>query len=612
MESFRPPPGYALDHAIGTTFSLNLTALLLAPMAFTMFALENEAGEARPDPLALLTAVRAHADRMAIFCQAGQISVPAHDQLLYSHLEDSVFEVTAPRGGVFHPKVWALRFSSDGPPARYRLLVMSRNMTFDRSWDTMLTLEGELKTRKTAIARNHPLGEFFETLPGMTLGRELPDRVGAAIEQTQHELRRVDFEDPEQLEIEAFWPLGLAEDGTNPDPFTGRMKRLLIMSPFVTPGFVKRLIEDSRNDVLISRPEALDGLDGDAREQFGQLKVLDDAVAEGQEADSHGDHDSSVELSGLHAKVYVADDGWRSRLWVGSANATQAAFERNVEFLVELGGMKSESGVSKLLEQSSDPRELVSLGDLLVDYVQSDLPHDTEAERLEQLASQLRVELAELGLVAEVEQRADGTYVVKLVQQQPGRELAQVAELTGWPTTQPEASAARPLDLSQTVVGEFVAVGVTSLTRFFAFKLIVEDGGTRHESRFVLNLPMIGEPSNRREAVLRSLLRNRGDVLRYLLFLLADDEAQATMMLTGLGRGTANNGDGPNFFSQPDLFEMLVKTLDRAPQRLDLISKLVEDLRSQASDGEELLPEGFDEVWGPIWAARQRIGYVSD
>ena len=44
------------------------------------------------------------------------------------------------------------------------------------------------------------------------------------------------------------------------------------------------------------------------------------------------------ELTGLHAKLYVADRGWKTHIWTGSANATDAAFKHNVEFLVELRG----------------------------------------------------------------------------------------------------------------------------------------------------------------------------------------------------------------------------------------------------------------------------------
>ncbi len=54
-------------------------------------------------------------------------------------------------------------------------------------------------------------------------------------------------------------------------------------------------------------------------------------------------------LEGLHAKTYVADAGWRARVWTGSANATDAAFHGNVEFLVELGGKKGHCGVDETI-----------------------------------------------------------------------------------------------------------------------------------------------------------------------------------------------------------------------------------------------------------------------
>ena len=34
-DALRPPGGYRVDHAVATTYSLNLTALLIAPMTFS-------------------------------------------------------------------------------------------------------------------------------------------------------------------------------------------------------------------------------------------------------------------------------------------------------------------------------------------------------------------------------------------------------------------------------------------------------------------------------------------------------------------------------------------------------------------------------------------------
>ena len=103
LESLRPPNGYELDHALGTTFTLDLMALLTAPMAFTLFDSEGEDGGPPTDPVTLLRAVREYGDRVTIFCQGGQIAVPPHDQLLFANLEGSIYQVNL-TGRLFHPK----------------------------------------------------------------------------------------------------------------------------------------------------------------------------------------------------------------------------------------------------------------------------------------------------------------------------------------------------------------------------------------------------------------------------------------------------------------------------------------------------------------------------
>ena len=74
VEALKPPPEMTLDIAVGTTFTLDLQALLVAPVSFALFSATAPGGES--DSLALLEAVRRHADRITIFCQAGCIAVP--------------------------------------------------------------------------------------------------------------------------------------------------------------------------------------------------------------------------------------------------------------------------------------------------------------------------------------------------------------------------------------------------------------------------------------------------------------------------------------------------------------------------------------------------------
>jgi hypothetical protein len=129
------------------------------------------------DPLALLEALRCYGDRFTVFCQSGQIRLPPKYPPLVIFLEPCIYEVRAPDpAGVFHPKVWALRFIAEDGAVRYRVLCLSRNLTFDRCWNTVIALDGEQSNRTNAIAANHPLADFVATLPNLALRKLAPQR----------------------------------------------------------------------------------------------------------------------------------------------------------------------------------------------------------------------------------------------------------------------------------------------------------------------------------------------------------------------------------------------------------------------------------------------------
>ena len=621
LESLRPPPGYALDCAVGTTFSLDLLALLTVPLAFTFFGWEDDADGKAENPLALLEAVRRHADRMSIFCQAGQIFIPKHHQLLFAHLEQSVFEVKPrePRR-VFHPKVWVLRLCSPSEPVLYRLLVLSRNLTFDRSWDVMLVLDGQVTDRKKAFAKNHPLGDFVAALPDLAV-RPVPRRIRSDIERVQAELRRVRFELPEGFEEVRFWPLGLG--GSPSWPFGGRVDRMLVISPFVSESCLTRLTESGEDHVLVSRLESLDVLDQGCLDPFSSVRVLSDGahpeplddIEEGDESgdtDSKGASEASTSLAGLHAKTYIADAGWKARLWTGSANATDAAFHGNVEFLVELVGRKGRCGVDAVLGQTEDN---VSLADLLQEYsppVEAP-PRDPVQERLEARVYATRRLLAEAGLVATVAP-VEGEDEYRLSLRVPERlplEIPPEVRARCWPITLKEAAAVTvpggPQDRPEArVLATFGPISFEALTSFFAFDLHSAEDSRTASARFVLNLPMEGTPKDRRQRILLSILQNRDQVLRYLLLLLAEGglDPRAALDLTRAVTGGDSEDRGGS--AGLPLLEALVRALHRSPEKLDQIARLVDDL-NETPEGRELLPKDFEAIWQPIWSVRKGL-----
>src|SRR3954470_6705466 len=68
LDVLAPPEGYALDHALGTTYTLGLLALLRVPVAAT--TLTGSGSEAAPvdTPFALLTALRRNAGKVSLYC----------------------------------------------------------------------------------------------------------------------------------------------------------------------------------------------------------------------------------------------------------------------------------------------------------------------------------------------------------------------------------------------------------------------------------------------------------------------------------------------------------------------------------------------------------------
>jgi hypothetical protein len=122
-----------------------------------------------------------------------------------------------------------------------------------------------------------------------------------------------------------------------------------------------------------------------------------------------------------------------------------------------------------------------------------------------------------------------------------------------------------------------------------------------------MNATLDGAPPDRQERILSSLLSDKGKVIRFMLLLLAEGGADRNSILIALQKSLSGNGDDDNMaVMRFPLFEALVRTLDRNPGKLDQISRLVQDLKRASMDG-EVLPEGFAEIWEPIWQAREAL-----
>jgi len=600
LEALRPPAGYQLDRAIGTTFSLDLQALLLAPLAFTLFGWQDSSNATGADPLALLQAVRSYAERIHIFCQAGQIAIPRPNQLLLAYLERSVFEVVAPdRRGIFHPKVWVLRFTpiQSGAAVSYRLLCLSRNVTFDRSWDTALVVDGQVIDRRYGFSVNNSLAEFMEALPGMAV-RPVPNVILDDVTLIQSELRKVDWQKPDGFTALAFYPLG--HRGRRSWPFNDGVERRLVVSPFLAPGTLERLSAVGQNHVLISRTQALEAVDPGVLGRFTTLYTLDQALEpEPDDADQAGAA-APYALTGLHAKLYVEEFGQEAHVWTGSANAT-TAFDHNVEFLARLSGPRVFCGVNAFLDNGRRGRGMMQLLHEFRPPAQAVMLDPVE-EKLEKRLQAGRQALVDGMLHGSVKPASgNNLFEIEVQCERTGMTLPARVSVSCWPISLP-ASDAAPVRLDQDPIARLGPLSLEALTAFLAFELTATEGNRSAAARFVLSVPLSGVPSERDSRLLRSMLQDRNQVLRFLYLLLAEGNADPQAVLEAFGERQGQRGTGGG--SGLPLLEAMLRALERNPRKLDAVGRFIEDLR-KTPEGRELLPPDLDAVWLPIVAARE-------
>ncbi len=616
LEGLRPPPGYRLRRAVGTSFVLDLMALLTVPLAFTYFDAHDDEGAPISNPVALLHALRRHAGNVAVFCQAGAIGVPHTDQPMLAFIEDSVFPVMPPtKGGIFHPKVWVLNFESGEGPAIYRVLCLSRNLTFARAWDTCLTLEGKFGTGRERFARNKPLADFLQELPELST-RSVPAELSGEIGRMAGEIEFVDFQAPGNFTDFRIHNFGLGGSSELPFPKGGKG---LVISPFLVASTLEKLIREHGLEILISRPDAIAEVVARSKcPSFPETCYVLNPGAGLDSQDSGNEHSDAglegpsfdedrIELTGLHAKLYLFEKNKKAYLFTGSPNATAAAYSHNVEVLIKLIGGRNDCGIDALLGSEDNPRH-DTLRSLLQKYP---IPEKVKPSGtnyvLQREVEQLAYAIAASNLTAKVTATDSGQHWdVSISGRLP--EIPDNGRVTAWPSTlrAGAAQAITGLSSDREELAIYRGLSLEALTGFFVFDICMRDGEDEFSLQFVAVGELVGLPVDRIETITQTVLSDRRRVMQ-LIFLILSGQGDdfAAMLGRAVGEETGEPGSGGGW-DQSALLESLLRSLDRDPARIDEAARLIADLQ-KTEEGNNLLPDGLEQIWGPVWQARQAL-----
>ena len=583
-----PPAGYNLDFAVGTTYSLNLDALVGASLALGLS--EETDSELMNNPVCLLEALRSTGDNVALFCEGGQIHMPNRVTPLYILLEKMVFSVKTPkRKGIaaypsFHPKFWLIRYRNNDGDLRYRVIVLSRNLTFDRNWDIAYYMDGHVTEDTTD--KNEPVCDFLRylaaQLPNTESGKDKARKIRALI----RELPNVIFEPAEKAFYDyEFIPNGVrrASGGVyqfdETDLFKDTFHEILIISPFLSGGVIRAfndrntrsLINDARY-MLITREMSLGRLKPEDVSHF-QIYTMRDAVIDGETAIS--DESQEIQKQDIHAKIYMIRKYSSSDLYLGSLNASHNAVYGNIEFMIRLRSKRRYLDLDKLAaslfgtekDGSDNPFQEVTLQTALIEE------EDEPTKALDAVVKEINRSNPSAAVHPEDEEYYSASVHFE------------ACDTKGYQISIRPLLSRRTEEFSRDVL--FTRLTITQLSEFYVIG--VSDGEQTAER--ILIIPTDGLPDDREKQVVSSVVNDRDCFYRYIAFLLGDDSILSMLEINNAGV-EADDTMSRQAYHVPALYEKMLQTAAVNPEKFKGIEYLMKTI---SEDG--IIPEDFKKLY---------------
>lgn len=581
-EILMPPENYVLEKAIATSYSLDLYTLLSIPIAL-FYSKNPDLKVTKNDSVEILSAIQKTEEIVSVFYQKGKLKIPEKFTELFAYVENAEPIVLDEPMSSFHPKIWILRFKhKKSKSIRYRLIVLSRNLTFDNSWDIAFTTDGEVEgTNKN---KNLELVDFVNFLYSKTK-KDTPQNF-------LKDLKKVNFDIPENIQEMLFHPIVLFKDAEIKSQYQNPIldedyDKLLIISPFIDKTTLDKFAEKPGKKYLFSRKEELDNLVAKhpkVLKPYTKVYHINKDFVTGPDID---DEDIQNTAQNLHAKVFVLEKNNNFSLFMGSANCSKPAFERNVEFMVQLNSNDKRYSVenikSALLQEETD-------FEYFVEYDPSNISVSSDDEEEKQLR------ILEYDLInAEINGKA-----IKAAEYY---NVALNYNLEKWQSKKeykiflnPYNEDAQKKEIFPEKKGEllFKDIGLNTLSSFVQITVFLKN-------KLVLKLLLKADieiPKERNESIFKTLVSTTDKFFQYLNFLIAkNDFLEQQEALEYLGNGTEGNGENMKslFYGMP-VYEKLLVACSRNPDSIKEVSRLIEKLRND----EKIIPQEFLEFWKVI------------
>ena len=548
-------PGYEVEFAVGLTYSLDFDALISVPMSFGLLGDSEEL--LKQSPAYLLAAIRKSSDKMAVFCNQSSIKVPKECRTVYSLLENSIFPVK--QRGNFHPKLWAIQEKDKNGHHRIKLVVLSRNLTFDDSLDIVVTLTGDV----TGTVRNKQKYMSVVELIEWTAKFATPKK-REKVRKLCDMIRCVDkfsVEEPfDDYEFYAFNDKLLNQESVQ-DEMQGR--DMIVFSPFVDEKSLSWLFAKANRKHLVTRRTFITS---DVCELMGPGNIY--AVNE----NLLDDEETSVDL---HAKMYFVSKDGNNNLYLGSANATHSAFNRNTELLLRLHYMPYKCSFDKFKESM--------LGEEQKQYVPVDgVFADNNARKLtdEEIAFADAIRNIEGARIVKKENNYDT--IVSFKKSEWNVEVS-IKPLQG------------PANRSSLKVSAQITLSGMLLKDLSEFYIIIAGKDPKTQVRSVVKIRTEGIPEERDNAIFQSIVDTENKFINYVSFLLSDHPQEYIFCESEqekLFHKTASGNDVP---VTTTLYEDMLSAISNDSSRLDIVKQDLDKFGDKVPESFKALFDVFME-----------------
>jgi hypothetical protein len=275
----------------------------------------------------------------------------------------------------------------------------------------------------------------------------------------------------------------------------------------------------------------------------------------------------------LHAKMYLV---WMGRerhyLYLGSANATNSAFERNGEFLLRL---KFEYGNSKYYQFLKDFYEEGNKDSKFV-LLNEPIEKTTTVIRWDNAELAMKEMMCADDLKAKITRHRDNTFTIVVTSS---------LKKLGNPVF---IAPLQKRDMQREWKGRVVfdEMSADELSEFYIVSSQCDDG-KHHEA--IIRIATEGMPNDRDTAIYKSIIKNKHDFVKFLELMLSDTPVQyISNEILQKEKGTGESEEGYEF---AQIYEKMLRMSAVNPKQILQIGKMLDKLDS------ETVPEEFRRIY---------------